>query len=91
MQNLEKRVAALEQAAPVIGVVNTIIVKPMTTGRLDAEIQSLHSHDSGQQWTRRPDETESQFEARASVELDRKGKPVVMLFADCLAPTDATH
>lgn len=91
MQNTEKRIAALEQATPAIGGVNTIIVKPMTTGHLDAEIQHLHSQDSGQEWTRQPDETESQFEDRAMGELDRKGKPVVMMFADCLAPTDPTH
>lgn len=81
MQNLEKRVAALEQVAQTTGIVNTIIIMPMTTGDSDAEIQRLHSQDSGQEWTRRPDETESQFEDRAMGELDRKGKPIVMLVA----------
>lgn len=90
MQNLEKRLAALEQVASNRGVVNTIIIRPMTTGDSDAEIQSLHSANSGQEWTRRPDETESQFEDRAIGELDRKGKPIVLLVADFLAPTDAT-
>lgn len=91
MQTIEKRIAALEQAAPITGVVNTIIIKPMTTGHRDEEIQCLHSHDSAQTWTRLSDETESQFKDRAIDELDRKGKPVVMLFADCLAPTGLTH
>lgn len=91
MKTIETRISHLERAMPIDGGIDTIIIKAIAPGRLDAEIQRLHPQDQGQQWTRLPDETESQFQDRAMRELDRKGQSVVMLFADCLAPTGTTH
>lgn len=63
MQALEKRIAALEQAAPPPDGL-TIIRRIVWPGHLDAEID--HIGDDGNEWTRQPGETEAAFIDRAT-------------------------
>lgn len=69
MQAIEKRIAALEQAAPPAdGLV--IVRRFVSPGHLDAEIHRLRG-DDGELWTRQPGETEQDFIDRASGEVKR--------------------
>jgi len=69
MQNLDRRIAALEQASPPAdGMV--IIRRFVSPGHLDAEIHRLRA-DDGELWTRQPGETEQDFIDRASREVKR--------------------
>lgn len=69
MQNLEKRIAALEVANPPADDM-TIILRLVSPGQLDAEIYRLRA-DDGELWTRHPGETEQDLIDRASLEVKR--------------------
>lgn len=64
MQAIEKRIAALEQASPPTDEL-TIIRRIVWPGHLDAEIDHIRE-DDGNEWTRRPGETETAFTERAA-------------------------
>jgi len=69
MQAIEKRIAALEQAAPPAdGLV--IVRRFVSPGQPKAEIHRLRA-DDGELWTRQPGETEQDFIDRASREVKR--------------------
>ena len=76
-QSLEKRVSALEQASPEGIKVMFIILVGM--GEVGMEITHIHDNH-GNQWNRRPEETEEAFKDRATSETPRKENQVVMLF-----------
>ena len=76
-QSLEKRVSALEQASPQgVKVIFIILVGMGEVGRAVTLIRDNH----GNQWNRRPEETEEAFKDRATSETPRKENQVVMLF-----------
>lgn len=76
-QSLEKRVSALEQASPEGIKVMFIILVGM--GEVDMEITHIHDNH-GNQWDRRPEETEEAFKDRAASESPRKENQVALLF-----------
>lgn len=84
-QSLEKRVSALEQASPEGIKVMFIILVGM--GEVGMEITHIHDNH-GNQWSRRPEETEEAFKDRATSETPRKEDQVVMLFGE---RADAGH
>ena len=73
MQSLERRIAELEKADSTNEGPTTIIIRCMTPGNLEVEIQELHDSKGSQQWTRQPGETEQEFIDRASHEVKRDG------------------
>lgn len=66
MQNLERRISALESATTPTDIF-TIICRMVAPGHLDAEIDHM-SDDHGNEWTRQPGETEAAFTDRAERE-----------------------
>ncbi len=81
MQSLERRIAELEKAGSTNEGPMTIIIRCMTPGNLDVEIQELHDWKGGQQWERQPGEAEQEFIDRASREVTRKGPGCALLMA----------
>ena len=79
MLNLEKRIAELEKAQPSNDGVKTIIVRFISPGVSDDDLQALHSYSGAQHWTRDPSESEQNFVDRASREVERKGLGCVLL------------
>jgi hypothetical protein len=81
MQSLERRIAELEKAGSTGEGPMTIIIRCMTPGNLDVEIQKLHDWKNGQQWMRQPGETEQEFIDRATREVKRDGPGCALLMA----------
>lgn len=89
MQNLEKRIAALEATrAPADEI--TIILRFVNPGRLEAEIHRLRD-DDGNLWTRQPDETEQGLIDRASLEVKRTPWGVAILTTKDVEVCHADH
>ena len=89
MQNLEKRIAALEAtSAPADDF--TIIRRVVSPGHLDAEIHRLRD-DDGNLWTRQPGETEQALIDRASLEVKRTPWGIASLTGDDVEVTHAEH
>ena len=89
MQNLEKRIAALEAtSAPADEM--TIIRRFVSPGHLDAEIHRLRD-DDGKAWMRQPGETEQQLIDRASLEVKRTPWGIASLTADDAEVPHAEH
>ncbi|QDL53573.1 hypothetical protein [Rhodoferax aquaticus] len=78
-QSLEKRVSALEKSAPQADKVIFIILVGM--GEVGMEITHIRDNH-GNQWNRRPEETEEAFKDRAKSETPRKDNQAVMLFGE---------
>lgn len=76
-QSLEKRVTELEKSAPQGEKVIFIILVGM--GEVGMEITHIHDNH-GNQWSRRPDETEKAFKHRATSETPRNENRVALLF-----------
>ena len=81
MPSLERRIAELEKAGSTGDGPMTIIIRPMTPGNLDEEIQELHDSKGCQQWKRQPGEAEQEFIDRASREVTRNGPGCALLMA----------
>ena len=81
MQNLEKRVAALEQANKPVDEY-TLIRRYVSPGHLDDEIYLL-TDDDGNEWRRQPGETEDELIDRASKEVTRTAWGVGSLSGCC--------
>ena len=81
MQSLERRIAELEKAGAANEGPTTIIIRCMTPGNLDVEIQELHDWKGSQQWQRHPGETEQEFIDRASREVKRDEPCCALLMA----------
>ena len=81
MQNLEKRITELEKASSIGEGATTIVVRFVTSGNLDDELQELHDWKNGQKWKRLPGETEQELEKRASSEVTRNGLGSALLMA----------
>ena len=81
MQSLERRIAELEKANSTGEGPMTIIIRFMTPGNLEVEIQELHDSKGGQQWTRQLSEAEQTFIDRASREVKRDGPGCALLMA----------
>lgn len=79
MQNLEKRIAALEQANPPAQEL-TIIRRIVVPGHLDAQVCRLRA-DNGQLWTRQPGETEQGLIERATSEVERNQSGAALLLS----------
>ncbi len=80
MQNLEKRITALEEASPPMDMVVFVILVGM--GEVGKELVHIYdSHDN--HWHRKPNETEQELKERATAETPRKEKSVALLFGDC--------
>ena len=89
MQNLEKRIAAMEaKSGPVDNM--TIIRRFVSPGHLDAEIHRLRD-DDGKAWMRQPGETEQQLIDRASLEVKRTPWGIASLTADDVEVPHAEH
>ena len=83
MQNLEKRISALEQAQPLAERVLFIIFVGM--GEVDMELTYIYDNHSNH-WNRRPHETEREFRDRATSETPRKENQTVLFFGKASAP-----
>ena len=81
MQSLERRIAELEKADSTGEWPLTIVIRGVTPGKLDAEIQELHDWKGSQQWERHPGEIEQEFIDRASREVKRDGPGCAFLMA----------
>lgn len=89
MQNLEKRIAALETVnAPPEPL--TIFRRIVVPGRLSAEMHRIRD-DDGKQWTREPGETEDAFMDRAERETQANAYGVKCLLGEPLDMTYATN
>ena len=89
MQNLEKRITAMEaKSGPVDNM--TIIRRFVSPGHLDAEIHRLRD-DDGKAWMRQPGETEQQLIDRASLEVKRTPWGIASLTADDVEVLHAEH
>ena len=80
MQNLEKRIAALEQASPQTNCVVFIILTGL--GEVDKELVQIYDNHNNQ-WHRKLKETEREFRDRATAETPRKENGVALLFGEC--------
>lgn len=67
MQNLDRRISALELATTPTDTITTIIRRMVAPGNLDAEIDHIRD-DHGNEWTRQIAETEAAFTVRAASE-----------------------
>lgn len=77
MSTLDRRVSTLEQASAKTEVVSYIIL--VGIGEQDKEL--IYIYDNyGNNWHRRPDETEKAFSGRATSETPRNENQVAMLF-----------
>lgn len=77
MQNLDKRISALEQAQPQAERVMFIILVGL--GEVGMELTYIHdSHNN--HWNRLPHETEREFKDRAESQTPRKENQTVLLF-----------
>ena len=81
MQSLERRIAELEKTSSTNDWPSTIIIRGMTCGKLDEEIQELRGSKGSQQWHRQPGEAEQEFIDRASREVKRNGRGIALLMA----------
>ena len=81
MQSLERRIAELEKAGSTGEGPMTIVIRCVTTGNLDGEIQELNDWKGSQQWKRQPGETEQELIDRASREVTRSGPGCPLLMA----------
>lgn len=81
MQSLERRIAELEKAGSTGEGPTTIIIRCLTRGNLEVEIQELHDSKGTQQWKRQPGETEQGLIDRASREVKRAGPGCALLMA----------
>lgn len=89
MQNLEKRVAALETIeAPAEEL--TIIRRIVWPGHLDAEVDHIRD-DYGNHWARLPVETEAAFTERAISETQPSKSGVKCLIATNTELENASH
>lgn len=89
MQNLEKRVAALELVNPPADDL-TIIRRYVRPGHLDAEIYRLRD-DDGTLWIRQPGETEQELIDRATLEVKRNALGIASLRTDDFGICHADH
>lgn len=81
MQQIEKRIAALEQASPRGDTVQYIILTPMGEADID------HIRDNyGNHWQRHPGEMEEAFKDRATSETPREKNHAVLLFGQSAQP-----
>jgi len=77
MQTIEKRIAALELASPIVDRVQFIILTPMGDEDID------HIRDNyGNHWQRQPGEMEEAFKDRATSETPRIESQVAILFGE---------
>ena len=89
MQNLEKRIAALEATtAPAEGL--TIIRRFVSPGHLDAEINHI-TDDHGNQWTRQLGEIEQAFTDRAASQTPANPCGIKLLSGHPLELPHAEH
>lgn len=89
MQNIERRIAALEAINAPAGEF-TIIRRFVQPGHLDAELYRLRD-DDGKLWTRKPGETEQELIDRATLEVKRNPWGVAILTMDDVEVLHATH
>ena len=84
MQNLEKRIIAIElQTTPPEPL--TIIRRFVTPGQALPELQGLKDNEENNEWQRQPGETEQSLIDRASKEVTRSPWGVASLSGDCEA------
>ena len=69
MQNLERRISALESANPLVDEM-TLVIRFVAPGHLNAEIDGLRTNE-GQRWERLPGESEQALVDRATREVER--------------------
>jgi hypothetical protein len=89
MQNLEKRVAALETIEPPVEEL-TIIRRIVCPGHLEAEIDHIRDA-AGQEWTRQPGESETTFTERAASETQANKWGVKSLIGTIREIDHASH
>ena len=79
MQNLERRISALESVNPSVEE-RTFVVRFVAVGKPDAEIAGLHTSE-GQQWARLPGESEQGLIDRATSEVERNQSGAALLLS----------
>jgi len=83
MQNLDRRVSALESATTPTDTITTIIRRMVAPGNLDAEIDHIRDNH-GNEWTRQTGETEAAFTDRAASEAPPKARGIKALIGSTL-------
>ena len=89
MQNLEKRITALETTNPPADDL-TIVRRIVWPGHLDAEIDHIRA-DDGKHWARLPKETEAAFTDRAISETQPNKHGIKRLIASNMELHRADH
>lgn len=89
MQNLEKRITALETANPPADDL-TIIRRIVWPGHMDAEVDHIRDDDE-HEWTRQPGETEAAFIERADNATQPNKNGVKRLIASNMELHHANH
>lgn len=79
MQNLERRISALESVKPSVEE-RTFVVRFVAVGKPDAEIDGLKTTE-GQQWMRLPGESERCLIDRATREVERNQWATALLLS----------
>lgn len=80
MQSLEKRIIALEQTIPKTDSVAFVVL----VGLGEVEKELVHIYDNhGNQWHRKPNETETELQDRATAATPRNENGVTLLFGEC--------
>ena len=79
MQNLERRISALESANPLVDEM-TLVIRFVAPGHLNAEIDGLRTNE-GQQWARLPGESEQGLIDRATSEVERNQSGAALLLS----------
>ena len=91
MHSLEKRITELEKASSTGEGPTTVVIRFLSPGNLNKEIQELHDLKNSQQWKRQPGEAGQEFINRASREVKREGPGCALLMAgglESLAPSN---
>lgn len=81
MQNLEKRIEALEQTVSEALKERVMFIILVGMGETDSEITHIYDNH-GNHWHRLPNESEDAFKSRATSETPRAPNQVVMLFGE---------
>ncbi|MCB2036358.1 MAG: hypothetical protein KDF56_05555 [Ottowia sp.] len=77
MQNLERRIEALEQRAELTDRIDVIFITWLTPGNMQPEIETARSED-GQCWHRKPGESSAVFRERVGNEARSPGRVVMV-------------
>lgn len=77
MQNLERRIEALEQKAEPADRIEVVFITGLAAGDLEPEMETARGED-GQCWRREPGESSAAFRERVGREARKPGRAVMV-------------